>query len=191
MTYLDLMQALLDRSADPNVRLTKELWYTSYNFDLSRVDAGGATPFWRAAQVSDVAAMRLLVAAGADPNIGTNESVMPLHVATGGGVHGNDEMFAPGGWMPAVHYLVEELGADVNTVDDDGYTPLHNAASIGHDEMVQYLFDKGADVKAVSNDGETVADMANGPRQRIQPFPETIALLLKLGSPFSDNCVSC
>ena len=190
-TYLDLMQAFIDKGADVDAKLEKELWFTSYNFDLSRVTSAGATAFWRVAQVSDVAAMKLLIAAGADPTIANNDKVTPLHVATGGGVHGNDEVTAPGGWMPAVHYLVEELEADVNAVDSRGYRPLHNAAAIGHTEMVQFLFDHGGDVTVVSESGQTVADMANGPRQRIQPFPETIALLLKLGSPFNDNCVSC
>ena len=191
VTYLDLMDELLARGADVNAQLKKELWFTSYNFDLSRVNSTGATAFWRVAQVSDVTALRFLVEHGADPNLSTNDKVTPLHVATGGGVHGNDEVTAPGGWMPAVRYLVKELGADVNVKDNRGLTPLHNAAAIGHNEMVQFLFDQGADPTALGNNGETVADMANGPRQRIQPFPETIALLLKMGSPFNDNCVSC
>ncbi len=190
-TYLELMQAFIDKGADVNAQLEKELWYTSYTFDLSRVDAGGATAFWRAAQVSDVDALRLLVAAGADPEIANKDEVKPIHVGTGGGVHGNDEVLAPGGWLPAVRYMVEELGADVNAKDKNGYTPLHNAASIGESELVQYLVDQGGNVRAVSNNGETTADMANGPRQRIQPFPETLALLRSLGSKFNSNCVSC
>jgi hypothetical protein len=34
-------------------------------------------------------------------------------------------------------------------------------------------------------------DMANGPRQRVQPFPETIALLEGLGAINNHNCQSC
>ena len=44
---------------------------------------------------------------------------------------------------------------------------------------------------AVSNAGATVADYANGPRQRVQPYPETVALLEMLGSKNSHKCVSC
>jgi hypothetical protein len=50
---------------------------------------------------------------------------------------------------------------------------------------------KGADVKAVARSGQTTADMANGPVQRVSPFPETVSLLEKLGSRNNHNCVSC
>ena len=39
--------------------------------------------------------------------------------------------------------------------------------------------------------GRTTADMANGPVQRVQPWPETLKLLEKLGSKNNHNCVSC
>jgi hypothetical protein len=57
--------------------------------------------------------------------------------------------------------------------------------------MILYLVSKGADIHAVSRKGETVADMANGPVQRIPPFPETVALAEKLGSKNSHKCKSC
>ena len=88
-------------------------------------------------------------------------------------------------------YLVEELGADVNQRDNDGYTPLHHAAARGDNEMILYLVSKGADVKAVSRRGQTTADMANGPVSRISPFPETIALLVKLGAKNNNRCQCC
>ena len=88
-------------------------------------------------------------------------------------------------------YLVEELHADVNARDHEGNTPLHNAASRGDVEMIKYLVSKGADVKAVNREGKTTADMANGPVQRIQPFPEVVTLLEKLGSKNNHKCVSC
>ena len=69
--------------------------------------------------------------------------------------------------MPAIQFLVEELGADVNTRDHNGYTALHHAAARGDNEMVQYLVEHGADVMAVSRRGQTTVDMANGPVQRI------------------------
>ena len=79
----------------------------------------------------------------------------------------------------------------MNARDANGYTPLHNAASRGDNELILYLVSKGAAVKAVSRRGETTADMPNGPVSRISPIPETIALLEKLGSKNNHKCASC
>jgi ankyrin repeat protein len=88
-------------------------------------------------------------------------------------------------------YLVEELGADVNARDSDGYNAVHHAAARGDNEMILYLVDQGADVTVVSRRGQTTADLANGPVQRVSPFPETVALLVKLGAKNNNRCVSC
>ena len=222
-TYLELMTALLAKEADPNVRLKKKVWYQGYSFDLSGVDEIGATPFWRAAYASDIEAMRLLVARGADPMIPTmkgagrpriadeNREVkdvaptppvplggpgIPPIVAAAGAGYGegfaaNSHRFAPTGMLAAVKYLVEELGADVNARDHEGNTALHNAAARGDVEMIKYLVSRGADVKAVNREGKTTADMANGPVQRIQPWPDALALLESLGAVNNHKCVSC
>jgi uncharacterized protein len=156
--------------------------------------------------------------AGARPNDGAGGAIMPtpdanqerytappipyggpgafaIHAASGveygEGFAGNAHRHAPNGWLPTVKYLVEELGMDVNARDNDGYTPLHHAAARGDNELILYLVSKGADVKAVARSGQTTADMANGPVQRVSPFPETVALLEKLGSKNSHKCVSC
>ena len=109
----------------------------------------------------------------------------------GEGYAGNSHRTAPGGFLPAMKYLVDELHADPNARDHEGNTPLHNAAARGDNEMIQYLVSKGADVKAVNRAGETTADMANGPSQRISPLPDTIALLEKLGAKNNHHCKSC
>jgi ankyrin repeat protein len=125
------------------------------------------------------------------PGIG----VYPIHAAAGvgygNGFAGNSHRHAPDGWMPALKYLVEELGANVNERDQNGYTPLHHAAARGDNEMILYLVSKGADPKAVARNGRTTVDMANGPVQRLRPYPETIALLEKMGAKNSHRCVGC
>ena len=88
-------------------------------------------------------------------------------------------------------YLIEEMGADINSRDDGGYTPLHHAAARGDVEVIKYLVSKGADVKAVSRRGQSTADMANGPVSRITPFPEARDLLVKLGAINNNRCASC
>lgn len=121
--------------------------------------------------------------------------VSPIHVVAGAGYGqswaANAHIHAPGAWLAALRFLVEECGADVNLRDAKAYTPLHHAASRGDTEAVQYLIDQGADVMVVSRKGETTVDMANSPYQRIPPYPETIALLESYGAINNHNCVSC
>jgi ankyrin repeat protein len=122
-------------------------------------------------------------------------AVYPLHAAAGvgygEGFAGNAHRHAPDAWLDAVKYLVEDLKADVNQRDSDGYTALHHAAARGDREMILYLVSKGADVTVVSRRGQTVADMANGPVSRVSPFPEIVKLLESLGSKNSNRCVTC
>ena len=222
LTYLDVMTTLLEAGVDPNVRLKKTLWYTTYNRDLLGVNRAGATPFWRAAHALDIDAMRLLLAHGADPNMPTRKiperkrrggdadntdysglppvpmggpAVYPIHAASGvghgQGFAGNSHRHVPDGWLPAVKFLVEELGADVDARDYKGYNSVHHAAARGDNELIQYLVSKGADVTFVSRKGQTTADMANGPVQRVQPYPKTVALLESLGATNNHKCVSC
>ena len=246
-TYLEVMQALLDKGANPDHRIASHPWYLVYtgcgNRNCGLADTSGSTAFWRAAYGTDLMAMKLLVAYGADPNIATmappqqirrggggppgapggqpqgaggaimptaeanmekydapvipagGPGAFPIHAAAGveygEGFAGNAHRHAPEAWMAVMKYLVEELGADVNHRDNDGYTPLHHAAARGDNEMIMYLVSKGADVKAVARSGQTTADMANGPVQRLSAIPETIALLMKLGSKNNNRCVTC
>ena len=122
-------------------------------------------------------------------------AVYPIHAAAGvgygNGFTANFHRHAPDAWMASVKYLVEELGADVHVRDLNGYNVIHHAASRGDNEMVTYFVEKGVDVMAVSRRGQTTVDMANGPGQRISPFPSTIALLEGLGAKNNHNCVSC
>jgi uncharacterized protein len=244
-TYLDVMQALLDKGANVNHRISSHPWYLVYtgcgNRNCGLADTAGSTAFWRAAYGTDLMAMKLLVAYGADTEIptmapqqqirrgggppgapaqpqGAGGAIMPtaeanmekydapvipyggpgafaIHAAAGveygEGFAGNAHRHAPDAWLSVMKYLVEELHADVNMRDNDGYTPLHHAAARGDNEMILYLVSKGADVKAVARSGQTTADMANGPVQRLSAIPETIALLMKLGSKNNNRCVTC
>jgi ankyrin repeat protein len=113
----------------------------------------------------------------------------PIHAAAGGGYLGLGAFSVrnvPDQFLPAVQFLVEEHGADVNQADSWGYTPLHYAAVRGDNALIEYLVSKGADVKALSRLGQSPADMARGGRGGFfsrASFPQTVELLQALGSP--------
>ncbi len=68
-------------------------------------------------------------------------------------------------------------GADVNTADKYGYTPLYRAAVGGHTECVKLLIAAGADVNKATNFGSTPLYWAarNG-------HPECVKLLISAGA---------
>ena len=149
----------------------------------------------RASEVAD--SLRALApdASGLPPVPAGGPGVWPIHAASGvgygEGFAGNAHRHVPDGWLPAVRYLVEELGVDINARDHNGYNALHHAAARGDHAVIIYLVEQGADIRAISRRGQTVADLANGPVQRVSPLPATVALLEKLGSSNSHHCLIC
>ena len=200
--YLDLLQAIIDSGADLNARLGKKLWFRSFHGDSIKQD--GVTAFWRAAKSNDVAAMKLLVAAGADPSLPSRAGGTPLQAAAGFGLEPQTSNVVPDARLAAVKYLVEEVGADVTVADKQGYSPLHGAALTTNIDVMAYLMAMGADVTAraymvfggvgendaevVGATGDTVADMANGPKAHNLQYPEIVKWLVSLGSVNSDHC---
>lgn len=56
-------------------------------------------------------------------------------------------------WQKAAFLL--KLGADVNARDEDGMTPLMNAAAQGDPGLIHCLLAAGADTQARDNEGKT------------------------------------
>ncbi len=170
---VDAMKLLISYGADPNIASMRT---------PGRVRTGDATR-----EITDVAPTPPVPVGG--------PGVAPLLAASGvgygEGLAANHHRYAPGGMLPAVKYLVEELHVDVNVRDHEGNTAIHNAAARGDNEMIKYLVAHGADPKAVNREGKTTVDEANGPVQRISPFPDTIKLLEDMGAKNNHKCVSC
>jgi uncharacterized protein len=173
---IDAMQLLVDRGGDPAIPTIKTARGRQFQGGTRGTDETKDHSGLPPSPLGGAGIPPLLAAAGA---------------GYGEGFAGNAHRFAPGGMLAAVKYLVETLHVDVNAVDHEGYTALHHAAARGDNEMIQYLVSKGADPKKVSRGGQTTVDMANGPVQRILPFPETIKLLEGLGAKNNHKCVSC
>ena len=177
---IGLVRALLANGANPNVRLTKgtPVKYLSQEYALSST-LKGATPFWLAAKYVEAEMMRVLAGAGADIELPIQSGTTPLIAAIDnpsflsgitdrrGRVLSTLETAAlvdsegERGTLEAVQTLVE-LGADVNAAADGrGSTPLHNAASQGHDAAVQLLADQGANLEAEAKNGQTPLAMTS------------------------------
>ena len=76
----ELMGRLLQAGVDVNARMTRNGMRDGQRNRFNRL---GATAFMLAAKVTDVEAMRLLLAAGADPTIPSADGSTPLMVAAG------------------------------------------------------------------------------------------------------------
>jgi ankyrin repeat protein len=75
-------------------------------------------------------------------------------------------------------------GADVNAVDNDGYTPLHMAAMSGYADKARFLLEKGARLKAFTKYGAAPLHLA-AERRRFDPV-----LLGLLVGPANDSQVN-
>jgi ankyrin repeat protein len=206
---VELVKALLKHGANPNARLTapatemdygpgygKILRTAQLNVGGGRISPVGATPFLMAALSFDPSLMRLLVAAGADPRLATQDNVTPLMAALGLGRERASLISYTEEQEPKIMEMVKltvELGVDVNAVETaTGLTALHCAAFYGNSErIVQYLVEKGANLNVKTKAGQTALDIASNiaPKGKVERnlvplayWKGTVELLLKLGA---------
>lgn len=189
ITYLELVEFLLAKKANPNIALTRKLWFRVFANDETWVDVTGSTPFWRAALAGDLAAMKLLADHGAETNVKSKSNDTALMAAAGVGWAAYWTSNAPSPRIDAVKFCLEH-GAEINFADVKGYTAIHGAAFRGDDALIKYLLAQGADLSAKTKMGDTVADSANGLFEHAVVHPETVAFLEGLGSKSNDNCRS-
>lgn len=64
-------------------------------------------------------------------------------------------------------------GADINAVDEYGYTALHSAAENGNLEVVKLLVEQGADVNIRTPDGQTAAELAEAENPNVVAYLQT------------------
>jgi uncharacterized protein len=189
LTALDLLPILLAHGANPNATLKSATLNRAHTPGEGSL-AEGTTPLMRAAKNGDAAAMRMLMAQGADAapkqKNGTTALMLASGVGRGQGVFAKDYA-SEAQLLEAVRLLVES-GVDVNAANDAGQTALHIAAQAS-DGIVKYLAEHGANLDAKDKQGRTALDIAMGAGVRARIGGEstvresTAALLRQLMSP--------
>ena len=104
----------------------------------------GFTPLGLAAFFGHAEAVEALLAAGADVNLTSRESMKMPPLGSAMAVQRND-----------IARTLIEHGADVNAKAVNDLTALHTAAARGNLEAAKLLLDHGADINASSTDGKT------------------------------------
>ena len=179
---LRVLRSLLAYGADVNGRNSME--EPRWSGARYRRHMTGATAFMLAAKSADVEVLRLLLEYGADPTIDTEDDITPLMAAAGISWASNQDRASEAQVLEAVRLIVEELGADVNAANHVGETAMHAAAYRGANSVVQYLFDKGAELDVVALDGRTPLRIADGVEygNSFAAHPHTAVLLRELGA---------
>lgn len=162
ISALDLMMVLLAHGANPNGRLKTPALQRAHTPGETTL-AEGATPLMRAAKNGDAAAVRLLLAHGADVTLAQKNHTTALMFAAGLGrglgVFAKD--YATEAELLETVKVLVAAGADVNAAADNGQTPLHSAAQAS-DDIVRFLAAHGARLEAKDKQGRTPLDMALG-----------------------------
>lgn len=136
---------------------------------LDFLDEEPATPLALAAHRGDLAAVRSLVAAGADLNAYDASGSTPLHwAARGGHPVGPHRCGGEAADRPGVVEGLIQLGASPNSVDQrrtvpggsSGWTPLHVALHHEQFATADRLLSLGADPNILSRQGTSVMRMA-------------------------------
>ncbi len=178
LTALEFVRQLVAYGADVNLRLEKG------SPARGKINMAGATPLLLASKTADLPYMKLLVELGADPLLPNKDGCTPLMAAAGLGTTApTEEAGTEPEALAAAEFLLS-LGADVNTVDKNGETPMHGAAYKSLPKMVQFLHDKGAKIETWNRKnkyGWTPLIIAEGFRPgNFKPSADTIVAIHKV-----------
>ena len=157
---LELAEKILDAGAEINGQMEKS-FHDGYRNRMIRF---GATAFLLSSKLVDLPMMKLLVERGADIKILNRDNDTPLILATGGSTlnPGGEDAGTEEEALAAVSYLIEELGFDVNAVNNNGETPLFGPSYRGWNRVATYLLEQGAELGVENVMGWTPTTLADG-----------------------------
>jgi ankyrin repeat protein len=190
------VQALIDKGADVNVRLTKGSPVRRFGSQWALpTTLAGATPLLLATAYLEVEIVRMLLAAGTDHRLALADGSTPLLAAAGATIEkearpsdlvrfnivDNDTPQIPrdAADVLAATRLLLDAGADVNHASEAGDTAMHAAAASGLTSLIQLLADRGAKLDTPNKAGQTPLALTL-PRGRDPGRPEAHALLQRL-----------
>ena len=174
---LNLVKALLAHGADPNIRMTKGTPVRRDTTDFNLLaPLIGSTPYLLAARFLEPEIMKALVAGGANPKITMPNGATPLMLAVGMGTSVEESRrginvidfgkVEPESQVLEAVKTAFDLSGDVNAANQAGDTALHAAAAWGHDTVVQFLADHGAQLNAKNKSGLTPLAALSAPAKR-------------------------
>jgi len=182
---LDIVKLVLAKGGQVDARLKSAAQQRSHTPGEPLLGAG-TTPLMRASRNGDHEAMRVLIAAGADPSLtqpnGTSVLMLASGVGRGLGVFAKD-YGTEADLLEGVKTLVARK-VDVNAANTQGMTALHFAAQAGLDSVVAELAAHGATLDPKDKQGRTPVDVALGVGGRGRaggppPIHDTTAALIK------------
>lgn len=121
--------------------------------DINATAQDGRTALYEATECTDTGVVKLLLKAGADPNLRTDYGRTPLIALLSGSANRG-----PSEPILKIAKALVDAGADLNTPDKYGYTPLIWAVRSGIEkdrEIVDCLLSKGADINQKDKEGKT------------------------------------
>jgi ankyrin repeat protein len=166
LTSLDLVKKLLDRGADPNKAFIGQMHSTTLCCDPEQ----NASPFYRAAQASDVEALKLMIAHGAKIDWSPTEAKKEgrggagAAAAAAGGGRGNPNV----GKTPVMVAMVGGRGASFAAGPGFGRLgppPFREASNREPVDAVKVLLAAGANPNTKAPDGSTPLHQAVQARQ--------------------------
>ena len=167
---VDVVKLLLAHRADPNAKLKAPLFQRQHTAG-DRALGEGSTPFMRAAKSGDVAVMRLLLAAGADPLLTQPNRANALMLAAGLGWRDGSPAapsYDQGTEKDAIEAIkvCMQAGLDINATTNTGDTALHAAITgRGSETIVKFLVESGASLTAKNKQGRTPLEVAVASRK--------------------------
>ena len=188
---LQMIQLLLKAGANPNLQLKLLPPYRAVGADRGAdpLLTIGSTPLLRAAKAGDAEATRLLLAAGANPNLPQMAGITPVMAAAGLGSTNIDtrgSLKTQAGMIDSLKLMLA-AGGDLALQDKQGRTALHGAAFWGYNDVVKFLAANHAPLQAKDAKGLTPMDHALGKAggqgrggQGVTVYKDTAALLEQL-----------